>query len=262
MKKKVAILISGQVRLHKENLNFLKKIFFNFDYEIFATLWENQKEISKICSIYKIKKVKKIKQKDWSRKIKKIKYVFGEENRSYKIVNIFHMWHSISESVKFLIQDSKMNSVNYDYVCRFRTDIFSKKIPHNFNNQIQRLKDDEIIFPENLHSRGLNDLFFLCNFKTISKFKYMMKYLDQFIKENKPISSEYLLYHFTKKNSLKIKLFKQFVIDLFGIKNKSHLNYNLRPTKNAHIPLIDKMNLKYIKYKIKFLRKINYLFMK
>ena len=155
MKKKIAILISGQIRIYKENLDFLKKIFSEFDYDIYATLWENQIETEEFCNLYKIKNIKNIQQKNWEDKIRKIQYVFGEENRSYQLVNIFHMWHSISENVKFLDEQFKISNINYDYVCRFRTDLFANKIPNNIQTQIVKLKNNEIIFPENLHSRGL-----------------------------------------------------------------------------------------------------------
>ncbi len=257
MKKKIAILISGQIRIYKENLDFLKKIFSEFDYEIFAALWENQNETEEFCNLYQIKNIKKIQQKNWEDKIGKIQYVFGEENRSYQLVNIFHMWHSISENVKFLDEQFKIYNADYDYVCRFRTDLFSNKIPNNIQTQILKLKNNEIIFPENLHSRGLNDLFFICNFRTFLEFKNVMYYLDKFIEEKRPLSSEYFLYHFVKKNSLKIKIINNLLIDIFDVKNKSHKNYELKPTKKAYIPLKDKVSLKYIKYKIRFLKKLN-----
>ena len=56
MKKKIAILISGQIRIYKGNLDFLKKIFSEFDYDIYATLWENQIETEEFCNLYKIKR--------------------------------------------------------------------------------------------------------------------------------------------------------------------------------------------------------------
>ena len=60
-----------------------------------------------------------------------------------------------------------------------------------------------------------------------------------------------------KSKSLKIRIIKNFQVNLFGVKNKSHENYELQPTKKAFIPLIDKFHLKYIKYKLRFLKKFN-----
>ena len=79
-----------------------------------------------------------------------------------------------------------------------------------------------------MHSRGLNDLFFICNFRTFLEFRNVMYYLDKFIEEKRPLSSEYFLYHFVKKNSLKIKIINNLLIDIFDVKNKSHKNYKLK----------------------------------
>ena len=79
-----------------------------------------------------------------------------------------------------------------------------------------------------------------------------------FINESRPLSSEYFFYHFIRNKSIKIKIIKNFKVNLFGEENKSHENYTLQPTKKAYIPLIDKIHLKYIKYKLRFLKKFNF----
>mgnify|MGYP001416237463 FL=1 len=46
--KKIAILISGQIRIFEKNINFLKdlkKILPNFDITIVSSVWENQDEL-------------------------------------------------------------------------------------------------------------------------------------------------------------------------------------------------------------------------
>ena len=257
MKKKIAILISGLVRYDKANFKFLNDLLSDYDYKIIPSLWSNQSDYEQFKKTYFVDEIKLIEQKDWSEEISKIKYVFGEENRSYKLENIFHMWHSISENIKFLEEYCKKNLSNFDYVCRFRGDLFSESKKFNISKNINKLKDDEIIFPENFHNRGLNDLFFIANFKTFIKLKECINYLKFFISESRPLSSEYFFYHFVRSKSLKIKIIKNFQVNLFGVENKSHENYELQPTKKAFIPLIDKFHLKYIKYKLRFLKKFN-----
>ena len=257
MKKKIAVLLSGLARCEEENFKFLKNLFKDYDFKILPLIWKNQKNLDSFKRIYFLEDIKEIEQNNWSYEISKIKYVFGEENRSYKLENIFHMWHSISENIKFLEEYCKKNLSNFDYVCRFRGDLFSESKKFNISKNINKLKDDEIIFPENFHNRGLNDLFFIANFKTFIKLKECINYLKFFISESRPLSSEYFFYHFVKSKSLKIKIIKNFQVNLFGVENKSHENYELQPTKKAFIPLIDKFHLKYIKYKLRFLKKFN-----
>lgn len=258
MKKKIAILISGLARYEKANFKFLNDLFIDYDYKIIPSLWSNHSDYEQFKKTYFVDEIKLIEQKDWSEEISKIKYVFGEENRSYKLENIFHMWHSISENIKFLEEYCNKNLLSFDYVCRFRGDLFSESEKFDISKNINKLNDNEIIFPENFHNRGLNDLFFIANFKTFIKLKECINYLKFFISESRPLSSEYFFYHFVKSKSLKIKIIKNFKVNLFGVENKSHENYELQPTKKAFIPLIDKFHLKYIKYKLRFLRKFNF----
>ena len=98
-------------------------------------------------NLYKIKYIKYINLKNWLKNISKIHYVTGEENRSYKSINIFHMWHSITENLKFLKKISIKKK--FDYVCRFRSDLYSKTIKSNFTKEILNLKNNQILFPEN-----------------------------------------------------------------------------------------------------------------
>src|SRR5210317_1903626 len=126
MKKKIAILISGLARYEKANFQFLNDLFVDYDYKIISSLWSYQSDYEQFKKTYFVDEIKLIEQKDWSEEISKIKYVFGEENRSYKLGNIFHMCHSISENIKFLEEYCNKNLINFDYVCRFRSDLFSE----------------------------------------------------------------------------------------------------------------------------------------
>ena len=100
-------------------------------------------------------------------------------------------------------------------------------------------------------------MFFIANFKTFIKIKNCLEDLKIFISQLRPLSSEYFFYHLVRNNSLKIKIIKNFNVDLYGVENKSHKNYELKPTKKAFIPLIDKFHLKYIKYRLRILKKFN-----
>ena len=100
--RKVAVLISGNIRIYEKNLYFLKKIFKDFKITIISSVWDHQENIEKFKDLYQIMNLNKIKEKNWSDELKKVTYVTGEENRSYKIENIFHMWFSIIENIKFL----------------------------------------------------------------------------------------------------------------------------------------------------------------
>ena len=55
MKKKAAILISGNIRLFEENKKFYQKIFENYDCDVFASVWDNQENYSNFVDIFKPK---------------------------------------------------------------------------------------------------------------------------------------------------------------------------------------------------------------
>ena len=257
--KKVAVLISGNIRLYEKNLDFLKKIFDDVEITIISSVWDHQENIEKFKNLYQIKKLNKIKEKNWSDELEKVTYVTGEENRSYKIENIFHMWFSIIENIKFLKNISEKEETNFDYVCRFRSDIFEINQSNFFKKELTKLKEKEILFPCNNHYRGLNDMFFITKYETFLNFENMFNYIDNFLDQKRVFNPEYLLYCFVKNNDLKIKLAHNFAIELFGLKTKSHDNNNLKPRKKAFILFRDRINLKIAKYTIRFLNKRNKL---
>ena len=88
VKKKIAILISGGIRIYPKNKLFLNKIFKDFDIHIVSCVWKSQRKITQFKNLYKIKYIKYINLKNWQKNISKIHYVTGEENRSYKSINI------------------------------------------------------------------------------------------------------------------------------------------------------------------------------
>ena len=248
--KKIAVLISGQLRIHDKSTIFLeqlKKSLNGYELVIVSALWENQNNLENFKKKFNVEHIKLIKEKNWNDEISKVKYVTWEENTGYKVPNIFHMWHSITENINFLIQVSEKKKIKFDYVIRFRTDIMCTQGLNNLKIQLNKLKNDEILFPSNLHWRGLNDTFFVSNFATFLKFKQIIKFINQFINEKKVFNPEYILYCFVKQNKLKFLLIPEFNLALIRVVES-------KPTKTVHIPLRDKLNIKIARRTIKFLR--------
>ena len=109
------------------------------------------------------------------------------------------------------------------------------------------LKDNEVLFPSNLHWKGLNDTFFVTNFLTITKFKDFFIFLENFIKDKRVFNPEYILYSFICEKNLKIKLINNFDLALIRVEDS-------KPTKVVFIPLKDKIKMKIAKQKIKLLK--------
>ena len=64
--KKIAFLISGNIRIYEKNLVFfeeIKKILKDFEIIIVSSIWENQEDLEKFKEKYKIKFINQIKQK-------------------------------------------------------------------------------------------------------------------------------------------------------------------------------------------------------
>ena len=104
--KNIAFLVSGNIRIYEKNLLFLenlKKEFYDYEIIFICSFWQNQKNLDEFNKKYKVKFFNQIKEKDWSNEISRIKYVTGGENLSYKIQNVFHMWHSITENIESYI---------------------------------------------------------------------------------------------------------------------------------------------------------------
>jgi hypothetical protein len=249
MKKKIAVLVSGNIRLFDQNLPFLKNIFTNFDYSIFAAVWRDQKNLEEFKNLYKPIKIIEITKKNWEEAISKILYVTGEENRSYKLLNIFNMWDSIAETSALLTKYCYEKNDKFDYVLRYRTDLELISFK-NFTNQLLNLKNNEILIPEVHNYRGINDQFFFMSFITFPIIEKITNYLILCINNKRVFHSEYLFSQFIKSNSIKIKIINDINYSQLG--DKTHTNLNLKPTKTAFIPLYDKIEMKKIKYLLKF----------
>ena len=251
--KKIAILVSGQIRIFEKNIIFfedLKKILSDYEITIVSSEWENQHEIDFFKKKYNIKFINQVKEQDWTSHISKVKYVTWEENSGFKIPNVFHMWHSIVENINFLEKIIKETGLNFDYVLRFRTDIICKDGLSFISNEINQLKDNEVLFPSNLHWKGLNDAFFASTLNTILKFKNFIIFLEKFVKEKRVFDPEYILYSFINENNFKIKLINNFNLALIRIEES-------KPTKLVYIPLKDRIQIKIAKQKIKLLKIYN-----
>ena len=248
--KKIAILMSGQIRIFEKNINFfkdLKKILSDFDITIVSSVWENQNELENFKKKYNIKFINLLKEQDWTNYISKVKYVTWEENSGFKIRNIFHMWHSILENIRFLEKINDNENKKFDFVIRFRTDIICKKGLNFLANEINSLKDNEILFPSNLHWKGLNDTFFITNFSTMLKFKDFFLFIEKFIKDSRVFNPEYILYCFIDEKNLKIRLINESDLALIRVEDS-------KPTKKVFIPFKDKIKMKIVKQKIKLLK--------
>ena len=248
--KKIAILLSGNIRIHDENKKCLIDFFKNFEITILASIWNNQQNIENFIKFYEKENFNLIELKNWESSLSKVKFVTGEENRSFKTVNIFHMWHSIFESSKFLQGKVKEKKLNFDYVCRFRSDLIIKTSSNIINNQILNLKENQILVPWSNHFQGINDRFFITRYNTFLKFMNIMSFIENFI-INKPVNPEYLFYNFIRNSKMKIILMHNLNEKILAQNIKTHENYELKPTKNVYVPFVDRISMKKIKYEIK-----------
>ena len=253
--KNIAFLVSGNIRIYEKNLIFLESLKDELkDYNFFfiCTVWENQDTLDEFSKKYHVKFINQIKESNWQDKIDKIKFVTGGENLSFKIQNIFHMWHSIIENIKFLEETVRINELKIDYVCRFRTDIMNISKIEYLKNDIQFLRDNEFLFSSNRHYRGITDLFFIAKFDTFIKLKNIFLFFDDFIKAKRVFDPEYVFYCFINENNFKIKIAYKLDMGIVRIEES-------KPTKKVFVPLKDKINMKIAKRKIKFLKIINNL---
>ena len=245
--KNIAFLVSGNIRIYEKNLSFLenlKKEFYNYEIIFVCSFWQNQKNLDEFNKKYKVKFFNQIKEKDWSNEISRIKYVTGGENLSYKIQNVFHMWHSITENIEFLESVVKKNNLKVDYVCRFRTDIMTLKEIKHLKKDLEKIENNQILFSSNRHFRGITDLFFIGKYETFFKIKNILNYFQKFINDERVFDPEYIFYSFITENDIKIKIAYKLDIALIRIEEA-------KPTKKVFVPFKDKIKMKIAKRKIK-----------
>ena len=241
MKKKAAILISGNIRLFEENKKFYQKIFENYDCDVFASVWDNQENYSNFVDIFKPKLIETKKIKNWEREIEKIKYVTGEEGRSYNIKNSFNMWDSIRSSIQLFQSYDEIEK--YDIVCRYRSDLKLLNFPDNY---LFNLENNQILVPDCNHYRGVNDQIFFMKPRSILKLIDLIPYIIKLTEKGSVFHPEYLLYRFINSQNFKINIIKNF--NYLQLGPKKHHMYEIKPSKKAHIPIKDKFYMKKIKY--------------
>ena len=257
--KNIAFLVSGNIRIYEKNLSFLenlKKEFDNYEIIFICSFWQNQKKLDEFSKKYKVKFFNQITEKNWSEEISKIKYVTGGENLSYKIENVFHMWHSITENIKFLESVVKEKDLKIDYVCRFRTDIMTLKEIKYLKKDLEKIEKNQILFSSNRHFRGITDLFFIGRYETFLKIKNILIYFQKFINDGRVFDPEYIFYSFINENDFKIKIAYKLDIALIRIEEA-------KPTKTVFVPFKDKIIMKIAKRKIKInklINKVRYIF--
>ncbi len=257
--KNIAFLVSGNIRIYEKNLLFLerlKKEFENYEVIFICSFWQNQKDLDEFNKKYKVKFFNQIVEKKWDEEISKIKYVTGGENLSYKIQNVFHMWHSITENIKFLESIVKKTDLKIDYVCRFRTDIMTLKEIKYLKKDLELIENNQILFSSNRHFRGITDLFFIAKYETFLKIKNIIIYFQKFINDKRVFDPEYIFYSFLNENDFKLKIAYKLDIALIRIEEA-------KPTKTVFVPFKDKMKMKIAKRKIKMnklLNKLRYIF--
>tara|TARA_Y100000590_G_scaffold85984_1_gene96248 strand:- start:3176 stop:3955 length:780 start_codon:yes stop_codon:yes gene_type:complete len=251
--KNIAFLISGNIRIYEKNLVFLESLRKELiDYKIIfiCSVWEKQETLEEFSKKYQVKFINQIKENDWHNKIEKIKFVTGGENLSFKIQNVFHMWHSITENIHFLESVIKENNLSIDYVCRYRTDIMTLKGIKNLKRDLESLKNNEFLFSSNRHYRGITDLFFIAKIETFYKLKNIFNFFDKFITDKRVFDPEYIFYCFISENNFKIKI--AYKLDLAIIRIEES-----KPTKTVFIPIKDKIKMKIAKRRIKLIKLIN-----
>ena len=118
------------------------------------------------------------------------------------------------------------------------------------SDEINQLKDNEVLFPSNLHWKGLNDSFFVSNFNTFLEFKNFLSFLEKFVMDNRVFDPEYILYSFVNENNFKIKLINNFNLALIRIEDS-------KPTKIVYVPFKDRIQIKIARQKIKLLKLYN-----
>ena len=83
--KKIAILLSGNIRIHDENKKCLIDFFKNFEITILASIWNNQQNIENFIKFYEIENFNLIELKNWESSLSKVKFVTGEKIGALKL---------------------------------------------------------------------------------------------------------------------------------------------------------------------------------
>lgn len=206
MKIKIAILISGKLRYFKENSTFLKNFFKDCIYDVFLSTWESEENIlTEFKKNYNPKSVDYIEQKDFSNLISKIKYITPGYAFDERVESIFNQWYAIKCSIENF-EKYKENILNYDFICRFRSDLklFENSIEFI---KIKKPKDNEILIPDIYHHGGVNDQFSIGNINTMSKYLKILDYYPQHIENQRLFDPEFINFCYLLEKKIKINFF-------------------------------------------------------
>ena len=240
MKKKILIFISGNLNFfHKNNYHRLKNSLKDFETRFILFPWTKEKKenIKKFKSIYKPIKIKKIKEKDFTYKLKNIKF----PDHAVNTENFFHMWHGITQSYKYIEKIISSKKWKPNYILKYRSDILPKK-KQNFALPL-KFKKNSILLPDRYHWHGLNDQIFLIRLDDIKIFSKFNTYVNYHINNKNFFSNEYIFNEFLKEKNYKV-IYNKFDYNIMRVSPKKNLN-----NKISKIPFKDKINIKSNKLK-------------
>ena len=241
-KKKILVLLSGQLRHFSEkNYKNLINNFRDYRLEFFITCWEGENKESKniFSKIYKPIKLTHIKNQDFSSEVKNILVPDTAVNSE----NIFHMWYAFSESCK------NINKLSFDdppdYILRYRSDILPET-KQNF--KFDKVKEKNILIPDRYHWNGVNDQFFIINYKDLKYFVNIYLYLREYLEKKLLFSSELIFQRFIKKINFKIN-YIDYDYKIMRRVKKSKIK--LKQYKITKIPIYERLTIKFNKLNFK-----------
>ena len=243
MKKKILIFICGNLKFFDEdNYYRLKNSLKDFEIEFILFPWAKEKKetIKKFKVIYKPIQIKKINKKNFTHKLKNIKFPDYAVNTE----NFFHMWHGLIQSYKYIEKFISSKKWKPNYVLKYRSDILPKKNQDFILSS--KLKKNSILLPDRYHWHGLNDQIFLIRLDDIKVFNKFNAYVDYHIKNKFFFCNEYIFSEFLKKKKFKI-IYNKFDYNIMRISSKKNLNNAV-----TAIPFKDKLNIKINKFKFIF----------
>lgn len=243
MHKKILIILTGKLKFFSKKNYLLFKNLFKGNVDFCITPWNNtnNKIIQKFKTIYKPIFIKKIIQKNFNNKVKKIKYPDPEGNP----IGTLNMWNSIEKSFKEIYKYYKFKK-KPDYIVRYRSDILPKNnIKFEF---VEKINQRNIVIPDRYHWNGINDQIFIIKYSDIKLFFSLNNFINEFIKQERYFSSEYIFQQFLKFKKIKI-IYSSFNYKIMRFR----LNKKKKIKVESKIKLDDLVNCKInkLKYKIR-----------
>ena len=244
MNKKIIVLITGQLRYFTElNYKILKNSLKNYDLIFYIACWEHEtKDVKdKFVKLYNPIKLIEIQDKDFSFKIKKIKF----PDTAVKSENIFKMWYSFTKGCEFLSKENFIEAPSY--ILRYRSDLLPLE---NQNIDIKFKDSKSILVPDLNHWNGINDQFFIFHYSKIKDMINLFEFIDKYLNKKHLFSSELIFQRFLKEKNFKIKYID---FDYKIMKKKMNIQSitNLK-NKNNEIPFKERIFISMNKLKFKF----------